>query len=39
MKTILDLRNDLDNNKVTSEELFKESKDKAKSIKISLILL
>ena len=30
MKTILDLRNDLDNNKVTSEELFKESKDKAK---------
>ena len=29
MKTILDLKNDLDNKKVTSEELFKESVDKA----------
>ena len=29
MKTILDLKNDLDNKKVTSEEIFKESVDKA----------
>ena len=29
MKTIIDLRNDLDNNIVTSEELFKESNTKA----------
>ena len=29
MKTIMDLRNDLDNNKITSEELFKVAKDKA----------
>ena len=29
MKTIIDLRNDLDNKKVTSEELFNESNKKA----------
>ena len=29
MKTILDLRKELDESKVTSEELFKESTDKA----------
>ena len=29
MKTIMDLRQDLDNNKLTSEELFNDSKSKA----------